>query len=355
MANTTITVNVAESQNYLATSRTISVQSNAKDAGYITLSTNSVTISGTTGTTSTVTITSNSGGTLSVASSDTSKVTASLSGTTITLTGIASGSATITVTVGETSTHTAATATISVTASIVSYVVPDISSCTDAELIECVNKYYAGEISLADIQAGWTTGSIRKFADTGVSGTYYEKSSGQYNQTYMLCGINVDTLTTPINGKTKALLTFIGVYTAAKATTYTNGYVHYVDSGLRNELNTDCKNSYTNIGQYIKQVTKNTQINYDASSPSPRTVTHSDYVWLPSYPELQLSTSVGGEVVYPNKPNITHNIYTRSSNDNGVYLTGITYNIRAWNSGSGGLLYDNWGMPKKDTTIGFCL
>lgn len=114
MATTTITVNVAESQNYLATSRTISVESATKEAGYITLSANSVTITGVSGTTQTVTITSNSGGTLSVSSSDTSKVTASLSGTTITLTSVADGNATITVTVGATSTHTSATATISV-------------------------------------------------------------------------------------------------------------------------------------------------------------------------------------------------------------------------------------------------
>ena len=119
MATTSITVNVAESQNYLATSKTISVSSQTKSQGYITLSTNSVTISGTSGTTQAVTITSNSGGTLSATSSDTSKVTASLSGTTITLTGVASGNATITVKVGETSSYTSATATISVTANIV--------------------------------------------------------------------------------------------------------------------------------------------------------------------------------------------------------------------------------------------
>lgn len=118
MATTTVTVNVAESQNYLATSRIISVESATKEAGYITLSTNSVSITGLSGATATVNITSNSGGTLSVRSSNTSKVTASLSGTTITLTGVASGNATITVTVGETSTHTSATATITVTADV---------------------------------------------------------------------------------------------------------------------------------------------------------------------------------------------------------------------------------------------
>lgn len=119
MATTTVTVNVAESQNYLATSRTISVESATKEAGYITLSTNSVTITGLSGATATVNITSNSGGTLSVRSSSTSKVTATLSGTTITLTSVASGNATITVTVGETSTHTSATATISVDVTVI--------------------------------------------------------------------------------------------------------------------------------------------------------------------------------------------------------------------------------------------
>lgn len=126
MATTTITVNVAESQNYLATSRTISVSSETKQQGYINLSENSVTMTGQSGSLYYVNITSYSGGTLSVSSSNTSVVTATVyspqSNPAIELTLAGSGNATITVTVGETSTYTSATATISVTANVVQHI-----------------------------------------------------------------------------------------------------------------------------------------------------------------------------------------------------------------------------------------
>ena len=118
MATTTVTVNVAESQNYLATSKTISVESATKQQGYITLSSYSVNL---VGDTTTVTILTSSGNSYSVASSSTAVATASVSGTTITITGKKTGSATITVTVDETSTYTAASAQIALT---VTYIKP---------------------------------------------------------------------------------------------------------------------------------------------------------------------------------------------------------------------------------------
>lgn len=348
MATTTITVNVAESQNYLATSRTIDVSSTTKQAGYITLSTNSVTISGTTGTTSTVTITSNSGGTLSVASSDTSKVTASLSGTTITLTGVASGSATITVTVGETSTYTSASATISVTASIVVDPVPNFETCTDAELITCINKYYSGEITLAQIQAKWQPGMTRGITSTYASGSLFTKYGGQHQ--YLLMGMNIDTLTTPINGKTKALLTLLLTSNIQDAETTVTTYYHYYESPLRNQLNTTCKNSYTNVGAYIKQVNKTTQVNWGQSTA--RTTTHSDYVWVASYQELILNAASGGEVVYPAKPTLpTSQIWTRSSCDP---LTTVYPNIRYMYRVNNTTEKDVW-LGLQDVRLCFCL
>lgn len=177
MATTTVTVNVAESQNYLATSRTISVNSSTKQAGYITLSTNSVTLTGSVGTTQTVSITSNSGGTLSVQSSDTSKVTASLSGTTITLTSVANGSATITVTVGETSTHTSATATISVNVSIVVKTKVAIPTQTTSIVYDTQTHSVDEAVPYDDSIIDWVSSS---------SGYSYETDAGTYQSTYRL-------------------------------------------------------------------------------------------------------------------------------------------------------------------------
>lgn len=178
MATTTVTVNVAESQNYLATSRTISVNSSTKQTGYITLSTNSVTLTGSVGTTQTVSITSNSGGTLSVQSSDTSKVTASLSGTTITLTSVANGSATVTVTVGETSTHTSATATISVNVSIVVKTKVAIPTQTTSLVYDRDTHYVSEAVSYDRSIVDYENGS-GKNAGT-YTATFYLKDTTNY-------------------------------------------------------------------------------------------------------------------------------------------------------------------------------
>jgi len=170
MATTTVTVNVAESQNYLATSRTISVNSDTKQQGYITLSTNSVTLTGDVGTTQTVTITSNSGGALSVASSDTSKVTASLSGTTITLTSVANGNATVMVTVGETSEYTSATATISVNVSIVVKTKVAIPTQTTALVYNTSSQYIYDAVTY-DRNKVFIVGGATSHSDAG---TYQE-------------------------------------------------------------------------------------------------------------------------------------------------------------------------------------
>lgn len=354
MANTTITVNVAESQNYLATSKTISVSSGTKQQGYINLSENSVTMTGQSGNLYYVNITSYSGGTLSVSSSNTSVVTATVyspqSNPAIELTLVGSGNATITVTVGETSTYTSATATISVTANVVVDPVPDFETCTEAELITCINKYYNGEITLAQIQAKWQPGMTRKIASAYASDSLFVKYGSQ-NQQYMLMGMNVDTLTTPINGKTKALITLVLTEVVIQqATTTDTTYCHYYESPLRNQLNTTCKNSYTNVGAYIKQVNKTTEVNWGQSTS--RSTTHSDYVWVASYQELISNAASGGEVVYPAKPTITTGrVWTRSSYDP---VTSVHPNIRYAYRTNNTIGRDVWDV-RSEVRLCFCL
>lgn len=273
MANTTITVNVAESQNYLATSETISVTSSTKQAGYITLSTNSVTISGTTGTTSTVTITSNSGGTLSAVSSDTSKVTASLSGTTITLTAVDSGSATITVSVGETSTYTSATATISVTASVIVDPVPNFETCTEQELLTCIRNYYSGEITLEQIKAKWSVGMTRYFSSTYASDSYVEKYGGDTE--FMLVQINEKSLRYNVGSKSKALLTLMCTKwekLSGNFFTGTTSNMKYPVCGLRDSMNTTVYNSFS-CKSDIKEI-------YKVSTNTSSSESSWDKVWV---------------------------------------------------------------------------
>lgn len=355
MATTSIIVNVAESQNYFATNKTISVDSQVKEPGYINLSTNSVTINGTPGTTATVTVTSSSSQSITVRSSKPTKVSASISGSTITITGLESCSAKIYVQAEETSTHTSAKVNISVTATIVEERVPDFETATDQQIVTCVNRYYNGEITLAEIQEKWSVGMVRAFQNTYASGTYFEKYGSQDARKFKLVGINLDTLATPINGKTKALLsiTSTGSTTIMSSTTYTNGYQHYINSGLRGELNTLCKNSFTNIKDCIKEVTKTTSIDWGQARA--RTVTHNDYVWVISYPELVLTSSQGdGEIAYPAKPTYTDGIaYTRSSCD--ILLPSypdIRYINRSYD---GTMNKTTWSSTKRDSIFGFCL
>lgn len=159
MANTTITVNVAESQNYLATSKTISVSSGTKQQGYINLSENSVTMTGQSGNLYYVNITSYSGGTLSVSSSNTSVVTATVyspqSNPAIELTLVGSGNATITVTVGETSTYTSATATISVTANVVQHISETPSSIRIPQSSSPLSDYTSIYITVPPYMEFW--------------------------------------------------------------------------------------------------------------------------------------------------------------------------------------------------------
>jgi len=83
-----------------------------KAAGSMTLSKNTVSLSGAIGVSDTVTVTRAGDGEVSAVSSDTSKVTVSVSGTTVTIIGVGDGSATVSISVGAGTNYEATSAQI---------------------------------------------------------------------------------------------------------------------------------------------------------------------------------------------------------------------------------------------------
>ena len=85
--------------------------------------------------------------------------------------------------------------------------VPTFADGTDAEIAEALDKHYAGEIDLTEY---WSVGDRRtihlsQMAATGVSESHFDANGADYE--FVIIGMNHDNLQTPINGKTKAVIT----------------------------------------------------------------------------------------------------------------------------------------------------
>ena len=81
------------------------------------------------------------------------------------------------------------------------------STGTDKEIANMINGYYNGKISLADIQSVWGVGDTRTVRLSAMPATYVNEKHRTQVVEYQILGFNHDNLVTPINGKTKALIT----------------------------------------------------------------------------------------------------------------------------------------------------
>lgn len=155
----------------------------------------------------TKTVTVNAGdGTLSAVSSDTSVCTVSLEGNVVTITGVAHGEAIVTITISETANYYGASASIVVTntmAKIVSF-----ANGTDEEIKAMLDAYYNDEISWEEM--GWNVGDSRLSHLDEMDAPSPQASGSKWaaqDITIVIVDHDIEDLTEPINGHTKACIT----------------------------------------------------------------------------------------------------------------------------------------------------
>lgn len=164
------------------------------------------------------------------------------------------------------------------------------------EIMEIVDGYYSGEYSLEDIIDDWGVGSNKNITFNAMTGGYGSANESHAQQTANVCivGINHNTLTTSINGKTKALFTFqmsncfneLGKY----HTTYSSAFIPWSTSNRRSWCNDTCYNAIqSDIKAKIKEVDR---IVKDDNVGSTTTV--SDKVFIPTAKEMANYGDDGG-------------------------------------------------------------
>ena len=144
-----------------------------------------------------------------------------------------------------------------------------LNECSLNDIKNIVNAYYSGDLSLSDIQEYWSVGDTFSISLSAMPATYAEETHDAQDVQFRIIGMNHDTLTEPINGKTKALLTFQGVDCLLETAILTNTPSFYwqdliTNSGVytynrRDWLNETVFNAFPQqIKETIKPVNKYT-------------------------------------------------------------------------------------------------
>ena len=177
-------------------------------------------------------------GSLNVSSSDTGVATVSESSGVVTITGVDNGSATVSVYAAETANYAqSATISISVAVSLKAPLVA-FETATDAQITAILNSFYNDEYTAAEITSlkttYWPIGAKRSVPISAMAATGVSEAHHADTYEYVIIGHEHDTLATPINGHTKALLTLQQDRIFYKNTTdgtYTSNYPSAEDEG----------------------------------------------------------------------------------------------------------------------------
>ena len=169
---------------------------------------------------------------------------------------------------------------------------------TDEQIVAMVNAYYNDEITLDDIKSVWSVGDKRSVSLSAMRAMEIGVGESHRAQTvqFAIADFEHDTLTTPINGHTKATITLTQVdclMDASNATNPTDG-IHNTENGCMNNYQdtnrggwtlchrrTWCNNVYYNalpeiFRNSIKEVSKLTS----EGNKSSTITTTSDKIWL---------------------------------------------------------------------------
>lgn len=179
--------------------------------------------------------------------------------------------------------------------------VPNVSwtsgSITDIQTM--VSAYYAGDITLSEIQTLWSIGDSRNVNLSAMPATGVGESHRVQIVEMVIIGFDHDTLTTPINNKTKALITIETKNCLRDASVSDTGGSSNTEHGYMNSSNTNvngwrgcarrtwCNNVFyaalpSEFKALVKQANHSTTVGNQGTSLE----TTADYCFLPSEWEI---------------------------------------------------------------------
>ena len=183
------------------------------------------------------------------------------------------------------------------------------SEGTDAQIAKLIEAAYKDDVDLYD-DAGWRIGDERVMSLSAMDATGVSESHRAQDVSMVIIDFNHDTLTTPINGKTKALITINqksclmaeGIDDTNGSSNSENGYMNSTNDTTTGWTNcarrTWCNSIYYNalssgFKSLVKQVNKLTS----AGNQSATINTTADYCFLPSEIEIfgSVTNSKAGE------------------------------------------------------------
>lgn len=186
------------------------------------------------------------------------------------------------------------------------------STGTDKEITNMINAYYNNKLTISDIKSVWSVGDTRNISLSAMSATGVGESHHADTYAFTILDFEHDTLTTAVNGHTKALITIQTMRilsTAGRTYQYISSYdseCGYMNSSDTNSggwsgcaRRTWCNNVFREaLPSYIKSLNKQV-VKYSGTGggSSSGTQTTNDYVFLLSEIEIFGSTtySVSGE------------------------------------------------------------
>lgn len=227
------------------------------------------------------------------------------------------------------------------------------TSATDAQIKAIIDAYYAGQLTLTEIQQVWKVGDSRNVSLSAMSATGVGESHRAQTVQMTILDFDHDTLKTAINGKTKALITVQQKDCLRDGSVSDTSGSSNTEHGYMNSSNTNnggwgncarrtwCNNVYyaalpSGFKELVKQVTK--ENNSGGGSAFAGTATD-DYIWLPSEHEVFGATTYSGR-----QEGTQYEYYKTASN---------RYKLPKWNSSS---VSDSWWerSPNGSYTTYFC-
>ena len=215
------------------------------------------------------------------------------------------GTTTITASIAESTNYTAASATASVEteeftpgATLVPW-----STGTNEEITAMINSYYNGEITLEDVKSVWSIGDVRNVDISAMTATGVGESHRAQTVEFEILDFDHDTLTTPIDSITKALITVDMKNCLRDANVTDTTGSSNTEHGYMNSSNTNvggwtscarrtwCNNVFYNaLPSYFKSLVKPVDKLTSAGNQSSIINTDSDYCFLLS--EIEIFGSV---------------------------------------------------------------
>ena len=234
---------------------------------------------------------------------------------------------------------------LNTTVSITISLAPDMvawSSATDDQIVDIVNAYYDGTLTLDQIKAVWKVGDTRSISldAMSTSGTgAVSKESWSVGESHRAQTVEItiadfdhDTLSTATGGKTKALLTWTQKNCLRASGVSDTGGSSNGEHGYMNSSNTNsgswngcarrkwCNGAYydafpSKLKGLLKQVNKQTCQSYSSSTLQ----TSKDYIFLPSEWEI-----FGSRLYAVAQEGTQYSYYTTTAN---------RYKLPKWSSG----------------------